>query len=125
MWTGMAPVYAKAVLLAIVSGPNRKPTYVVTRKHDDLRWHWWHTLPQTMVVLTVFCTAVYAARFRTFPNLALLAATVYWGGLNIALLTSFISRSWYGIKRAKLAAHRLTRGARGMQLSETLAHPPG
>jgi cellulose synthase (UDP-forming) len=110
MWTGMAPVYAKAVLLAILGGPNRKPTYVVTRKHDDRRWHWRHTLPQTLIVLTVATTAIYAARFGTLPNLGLLAGTVYWGGLNIALLASFISRGWYGINRARRAARRLGRG---------------
>jgi cellulose synthase (UDP-forming) len=104
MWTGMAPVYAKAVLLALIGGPNRKPTYVVTRKHDDLRWHWRHTLPQTLIVLGVFCTGLYALRFGTFPNPGLLAGAVYWGGLNIALLTSFISRSWYGINRARRKA---------------------
>lgn len=125
MWTGMAPVYAKAALLAIFGGPNHKPTYVVTRKQDDLRWHWRHTLPQTMIVLTVFCTAVYAARFGTFPNLGLLAATVYWGGLQIALLASFISRSWHGVNRAKRAARNLASGERRQQRPEPLPLPPG
>lgn len=110
MWIGMSPVYAKAVLLAIVRGPNRKPTYVVTRKHDDLRWHWRHTLPQTTIVLAVFCTAVYAVRFGTLPNVGLLAGTVYWGGLQVALLTSFISRGWHGISRGQRWARRLTVG---------------
>jgi cellulose synthase (UDP-forming) len=110
MWTGMAPVYAKAVILAILGGPNRKPKYVVTRKHDDLRWHWRYTLPQTIIVLIVFCTAIYAARFGTLPNLGLLAGTVYWGGLHTALLTSFISRGWHGINRGQRAARRLARG---------------
>lgn len=85
MWTGMAPVYAKAVILAIVGGPNRKPTYVVTRKEDDIRWHWRHTLPQTTLVLGVLCVLVYGLRYGTLPSLALLAGSVYWGGLNIAL----------------------------------------
>jgi cellulose synthase (UDP-forming) len=107
MWTGMAPVYAKAVLLAIFGGPNRKPTYVVTRKEHDLRWHWRHTLPQTTVVLFVVCVAVYAVRFGTLPNLGLLVGSVYWGGLNVALLTSFISRGWYGIRHAQRLARRL------------------
>jgi cellulose synthase (UDP-forming) len=123
MWTGMAPVYAKAVLLAIAGGPNRKPRYVVTRKHDDLRWHWRHTLPQTMVVLVVFCIAIYAMRFGTLPNLGLLAGTVYWGGLHIALLASFISRSWHGINRAQRAARRLAGGEHGPQLSAPLPEP--
>lgn len=46
MWAGMAPVYMKAVLQALLAGPNRKPVYKVTRKQDDLRWHWRHTLPR-------------------------------------------------------------------------------
>lgn len=104
MWTGMAPVYAKAVVLAIVGGPSRKPTYVVTRKEDDIRWHWRHTMPQTTLVLLVVCVMIYGLRFGTLPSLALLAGSVYWGGLNIALMTSFVSRSWYGIQRAQRAA---------------------
>ena len=47
IWSGMAPVFMKASIQAILGGPNRKPVYKVTRKHDDPRWHWGHTLPQT------------------------------------------------------------------------------
>jgi len=112
MWTGMAPVYAKAAVLAIIGGPNRKPTYVVTRKEDDVRWHWRHTLPQTTLVLLVLCVMVYGLRFGTFPSLVLLAGSVYWGGLNIMLLTSFISRGWYGLKRTQQAARRMAAEAR-------------
>ena len=46
IWSGMAPVFMKASLQAILGGPNRKPVYKVTRKHDDPRWHWGHTLPR-------------------------------------------------------------------------------
>lgn len=107
MWTGMAPVYVKAVVLAIMGGPNRKPSYVVTRKENDVRWHWRYTLPQTTLVLIVLCVMVYGLRFGTFPSVAVLVGSVYWGGLNIALLTSFISRGWYGIKRVNRAARKL------------------
>ena len=107
MWTGMAPVYAKAVLLAIARGPNRKPVYAVTRKVDDFRWHWRQTMPQTTAVLTVFCVMVYGLRYGTLPSLALLAGSVYWGALNIMLLTAFISRGWYGLKRAHRAIGRV------------------
>ena len=75
MWTGMAPVYAKAVILAIAGGPNRKPTYVVTRKEDNIRWHWRHTMPQTTLVLLVVCVMVYGLRYGTLPSLALLAGS--------------------------------------------------
>lgn len=111
MWTGMAPVYAKAVILALVGGPNRKPAYVVTRKEHDIRWHWRHTMPQTTLVLLVVCVMVYGLRYGTLPSVALLAGSVYWGGLNIALLTSFVTRSWYGLRRAQRAAARLATSA--------------
>jgi cellulose synthase (UDP-forming) len=112
MWTGMAPVYVKAVVLAIVGGPNRKPVYAVTRKEDDFRWHWRQTLPQSTLVLGVFCVMVYGIRFHTLPSLALLAGSIYWGALNIMLLMSFISRGWYGIRRGRSAAGRLARRSR-------------
>lgn len=124
MWTGMAPVYAKAVILAIAGGPNRKPTYVVTRKETDVRWHWRHTLPQTVIVLTVACTGIYAIRFGTMPNIGLLAGTVYWGGLHIALLTSFISRSWHGIDRARAFTRRLGSRGRPSESSGLVLQPP-
>lgn len=97
MWTGMAPVFMKAVIQAVRGGPNRKPVYKVTRKEDDLRWHWRHTLPQTSAVLTVLIVFAYALAEETFPNLVLLAGSVYWGGLNIVLLSGFVARGWHGL----------------------------
>jgi cellulose synthase (UDP-forming) len=98
MWTGLAPVYMKGCIQAILGGPNRKPVYKVTRKHDDVRWHWRQTLPQTTVVLAVLAVAVYGVRFGTLPNLTLLAGTAYWGGLNVVLLGGFVARGWYGVR---------------------------
>ncbi len=98
MWTGLAPVFMKGCIQAIVGGPNRKPVYKVTRKHDDVRWHWRQTLPQTTVVLAVTAVAVYGVRFGTLPNLTLLAGTAYWGGLNVVLLGGFVVRGWYGVR---------------------------
>jgi hypothetical protein len=99
MWTGMAPVYTRAVVLAIAGGPNRKPIYTVTRKQDDFRWHWRQTLPQTTLVALVVAFAIYGLVHQTLPSLTLLAGAAYWGGLQVALLSNFIVRSWYGIKR--------------------------
>ena len=107
MWAGLAPVFMKATILAVVNGPDRKPTYTVTRKHHDLRWHWRDTLPQAVVVLAVIATAVYALRFRTFPSPVLLLGTVYWGGLNVILLGNFVTRGWHGLS---LASSRVGRG---------------
>jgi cellulose synthase (UDP-forming) len=115
MWTGMAPVYMKACVQALVGGRRRKPVYRVTRKQDDLRWHWRHTLPHTTVVLLVAFVGAYALRHGTLPSVSLLVGAVYWGGLNVVLLTGFVARGWHGVRWAGGAARRraaATGGAR-------------
>jgi cellulose synthase (UDP-forming) len=97
IWSGLAPVFIKASLQAILGGRHRKPVYKVTRKHNDQRWHWGHTLPQTTVLLTVLATLVYGLRNGTLPRLSTLIPVVYWGGLYVALFAGFIARSWYGV----------------------------
>jgi cellulose synthase (UDP-forming) len=103
IWSGMAPVFMKASLQAILGGRHRKPVYRVTRKHDDPRWHWGHTLPQTSVLLLVAFTVIYAASHRTLPRLTLLLPFVYWGGLYVALFAGFVARSWYGVRSLRRA----------------------
>ncbi|HEU5477250.1 MAG TPA: glycosyltransferase family 2 protein [Gaiellaceae bacterium] len=100
MWAGLAPVFIKATAQAILAGPARKPSYRVTLKTDDVRWHWRHTLPQAVLIVTVLVVAVYAVRYGTYPNPTLLLGSIYWGTLNVALLGTFISRSWHGLKVA-------------------------
>jgi cellulose synthase (UDP-forming) len=111
MWAGLAPVFAKASIQAILSGPNRKPIYQVTRKHDDRRWHWRHTLPQTTIVVAVVVVAIYGLRFGTLPNPILLVGSIYWGGLNILLLSNFVTRSWYGLTSRRSLLRRLNPAA--------------
>jgi cellulose synthase (UDP-forming) len=97
IWSGMAPVFIKATVQALLGGPNHKPVYKVTRKHNDQRWHWGHTLPQTSVLLTVVFTLVFALHNGTMPRLEMLVPFVYWGGLYVALFAGFIARSWHGV----------------------------
>ncbi len=99
IWTGLAPVYAKASIQAIFAGPHRKPVYKVTRKEDDLRWHWQHTVPQAVPIAVVAVVAVYALVFGTLPDIVLMCAAMYWGALNVALLAGFVTRSWHGIRK--------------------------
>jgi cellulose synthase (UDP-forming) len=97
MWTGLAPVFMKAVAQAVLGGPSRKPVYRVTLKSDDARWHWRHTLPQTTVVTTIAVVTITALRFGTYPSVTLLVGSVYWGALNVVLLANFVSRGWHGL----------------------------
>jgi cellulose synthase/poly-beta-1,6-N-acetylglucosamine synthase-like glycosyltransferase len=106
MWAGLSPVFMKAVAQGLLGGPNRKPVYRVTLKSDDTRWHWRHTLPQTLVVMTLAVVAVTALRFHTYPSVTLLVGSVYWGALNIVLLANFISRSWHGMRFARTVLGR-------------------
>jgi cellulose synthase/poly-beta-1,6-N-acetylglucosamine synthase-like glycosyltransferase len=104
MWAGMSPIYIKATIQALLGGPNRKPVYKVTRKHDYFRWHWRHTLPQTTLLLAVASVLIYVVWNGTLPTLTVLAATVYWGGLNILLLVGFVCRGWHGLGHAAKVA---------------------
>lgn len=97
MWAGMAPVYMMATVQALLGGRHRKPVYKVTRKYDDIRWHWRHTLPQTALVLGLACVLLYVLRRGSLPSLSLLAVALYWGGLNVVLLTGFLARGWHGM----------------------------
>ncbi len=103
IWSGMAPVFMKASIQAILGGPSRKPVYKVTRKHDDPRWHWGHTLPQTTALLMVLFTLVFALRNGTLPQPMLLIPFAYWGGLYVALFAGFIARSWHGVRSLRTA----------------------
>jgi len=109
IWSGLAPVFIRASIQAVLGGPRRKPVYKVTRKHTDVRWHWGHTLPQTTVLLTVAGTIAYALRAGTLPRPTTLIPFVYWGGLYVALFAGFVARSWYGVvslRRALVPAVR-------------------
>jgi len=98
IWSGLAPVFIKATIQAILGGPTRKPVYKVTRKHSDPRWHWGHTLPQTCIVLLVVFTGLYSLRHGTLPHPILLCPFLYWGGLYVVLFAGFVARSWYGVR---------------------------
>jgi cellulose synthase (UDP-forming) len=110
MWTGLAPVYAKASLQAIFNGPHRKPVYQVTRKEDDLRWHWQQTVPQILPVLFVAVVALYAVLNHTLPSVGALSASIYWGALNVVLLLGFIGRGWHGLRGSSAAPLLVSKG---------------
>jgi cellulose synthase (UDP-forming) len=97
MATGMAPVYVRASLQAVLGGPHRKPVYRVTRKHHEIAWHWRHAVPQLLLVAVVPLAAVISATRGTLPDAGTLVASGYWGALYGALMASFVARSWHGL----------------------------
>ncbi len=95
MWVGLAPVYSKAVLLAVAGGPNRKPAYRVTRKSDAFAWYWRETAPQALLLLLICGSIVYgAATSAVLTSFDL--GSAYWTVLYAVLLTGFLRKSWFG-----------------------------
>lgn len=97
MWSGLAPVFMKATVQAVLGGPDRKPVYRVTRKQHDARWHWEAIVPHAAVVAIVLATLAYALRRGTLPAPIVLIPFLYWGGTYVLLLAGFVVRSWHGV----------------------------
>ncbi len=97
IWSGMAPVYIKASVKAIIGGPREKPVYKVTRKHSDPRWYWSHTVPQAATILILVGAVAFAVRNDTVPRPVDLLPPLYWGAQFGMLLAGFVARGWYGV----------------------------
>jgi cellulose synthase (UDP-forming) len=96
MWTGLAPVYAKACLLALLYGPRRKPTYRVTRKSTLVAWYWRETLLQIMFVVLLLAAMLYG--LATHPSLATFdVGSAYWVLFYVVFLCGFIRKGWFGV----------------------------
>ena len=102
MWTGLAPVFAKATLLAVRYGPRHKPSYRVTRKENIHRWYWGQVLPQTTIVLLFLLAVAHHVVTHGLFSGALLPS-VAWGALWLILLSHTIKTSWHGMAMAEPA----------------------
>ncbi|HEU0024558.1 MAG TPA: glycosyltransferase [Thermoleophilaceae bacterium] len=107
MWAGLAPVYAKACVLALVGGPHRKPTYEVTRKHDEFQWYWRETLVQTGFVLLLIGTLTYSLATTSLVD-KFDVGSAYWAIFFVILVGGFVRKSWFGLD----LRGRLARGTR-------------
>jgi cellulose synthase (UDP-forming) len=96
LWSGMAPVYMRGVLLALIGGPHRKPVYKVTRKHGVHVWHWQATMPHLLTAVALIGAAVYSFFHHTITDPAQLALTSVWGTLYLSYAVGFVMRGWHG-----------------------------
>jgi cellulose synthase (UDP-forming) len=108
IWVGLSPVYAKACVLAILGGPNRKPVYRVTRKHHEHRWYWREVLPQ-MALLALLLVAI--AKALTTESLldGVDLGSLYWATMFVLVLGCFIPKSWHGVSPRARRARRSRR----------------
>jgi len=96
MWMGMAPVYAKACLLALWYGPHDKPTYRVTRKDRRFAWYWRETVPQ-MALVGIPATALIYGLLTTSLLDELDLGSAYWAVFSTVFLAGFIRKGWLGV----------------------------
>jgi cellulose synthase (UDP-forming) len=123
IWMGLAPVYAKACVLAILGGPRRKPTYRVTRKHDDHRWYWRQALPQMLMLGLLVGAMVNALRTESILYRVDLGS-LYWATIFALALGCFIPRSWYGVRRRRRSLRSQRRTAEMGALVRLPLRPP-
>jgi cellulose synthase (UDP-forming) len=95
-WLGMAPVYARATLLALIFGPNRKPTYRVTRKKHIYRWYWREILPQLVLFLSLIGASLYHVATESLLFTADLGS-LFWAAYFVLGLSHTITNSWHGL----------------------------
>lgn len=97
MWIGLAPVFLKACIVALLSGPRRKPTYRVTRKVNQFAWYWRETLPQLVLFMLITGTMIYGLLTTTLLTEFDLGSA-YWVLFYGIFLGAFIRKGWYGVR---------------------------
>jgi len=86
-------VYMTSFLRALRYGPRRKPSYVVTRKHSLVGWHWKYVLPQTLLVAVLLSAILYAVFVRDGFTLVDLGS-VFWALFFVQNLGHIVKLSW-------------------------------
>lgn len=96
MWHGLMFVYMKAVIMALVYGPDRKPSYRVTRKNHVHRWYLRPTLPHILVVSGLVVATIYGSLTHGI-SVIMRPDVVYWLLMAAIPLGAFIPLGWYGM----------------------------
>jgi hypothetical protein len=101
-WFGLAPVYAKACILALLYGPKRKPTYKVTRKYHQFSFYWRQTLVQwSMAFATIFAIAFHLMSKKLISEADL--GSILYAVFYLFVLSGILRTSWYGMFRKPVA----------------------
>lgn len=117
IWLGLAPVYARAAILALVYGPNRKPRYRVTRKEHVYAWYWRETLPQLLLFLALIASSAYHLSTHSLLEAADLGS-LFWAALLALGLSQMVRNSWRGTELPEAVMARLRRAYRKVFLTE-------
>lgn len=100
-WLGMAPVYARATLLALTYGPRRKPSYRVTRKEHQYGWYWREALPQILLCAALIGAGVYHLATHSLLRDADLGS-LFWAAFFVLGLSRTVRNAWHGVYDEKM-----------------------
>jgi cellulose synthase (UDP-forming) len=98
---GMAPVYVRAIIIALIYGPNRKPKYRVTRKEHVYGWYWREILPQLLMFLALIGASLYHLATHSLLRTADLGS-LFWAGYLILSLSRIVRNSWHRVRVDKV-----------------------
>ncbi len=99
-WMGLAPVFTKAAILALIYGPNKKPSYKVTRKIHLHKWYWKQTLPQTLILIAL--TLSIFIQVMSKHNLTKIDfGSIFWACFFGVALLQTIQNGWFGLSLKK------------------------
>jgi cellulose synthase (UDP-forming) len=109
-WLGMAPVYARATIIALLYGPHRKPHYRVTRKEHVYSLYWREALPQILLFLALIAASLYHIATHSLLRTADLGS-LFWAGFFVLGLSRVVRNSWHGVAVNRLIVAALKRSA--------------
>jgi cellulose synthase (UDP-forming) len=101
-------VFMKAGLLAFLYGPHRKPIYKVTRKVRIVGLYFKEMACQIFLFFFLFTSVTYNILIHKGIIADIDLGSVFWSVFYMVLLSSVISKSWYGVTFRQL----LNRGER-------------
>ncbi|MBN1247762.1 MAG: glycosyltransferase [Anaerolineae bacterium] len=107
-WLGMAPVYARATLVALYYGPNQKPTYRVTRKEHVYRLYWREILPQLLFTAALIGASIYHLATESLLFTADLGS-LFWAAYFIVGLSRTVANAWHGLSLRDLVRRAMQR----------------
>lgn len=96
IWFGLAPVYVKAIFLALFYGSEKKPSYKVTRKDQVVNWYWKETLIQgLMLVGLALSIVIHLASAVSIVDIDF--GSIFWAIFFILLMSRVVRNSWFGM----------------------------
>jgi cellulose synthase (UDP-forming) len=99
---GSAPLYVKAIWLALRYGPHRKPGYRVTRKNHMYGLYLREVWVQTVLLVGLVAASIYHVAQQSLLQSADLGS-LFWAAFLILALSRPVRNAWHGVDFRRLA----------------------